>query len=418
MNKRKVCDYYGVKVREKIKGSGEWWIFVNHCGKRKSKKVGTDKKTAFKTAKIIEAKLVLGDMQIEGKNNKANPLFMEYAYMWLNDYIKGMLRQSTFERYKEILKRHVYPALGNRAINEISRGEIRNLLLKSHNKGLSKNTILLIYTCINGPLSYALDEEIIASNPATGITKRLNLKRNKEPVKPMTWDEANLFLETCQKHFPKHFVFFLCALRTGMRLGELLALQWGDVDWNSFFIEVKRSYKRGLTGLTKTGKIRRVDMSEQLMTNLKMLYKKRQKEALQSVGREDVIETIFHRNGKPMEQNYIRRIFKRILKKAGLRDMKLHNTRHTFASQLLSSGVSPVYVKEQLGHSSIQMTVDIYGRLIPSNNRDAVNHLDTHQTTPYTHSAKNKKAQPSEITPLSNCMVPKPRLELGQAYAH
>ncbi len=77
-----------------------------------------------------------------------------------------------------------------------------------------------------------------------------------------------------------------------------------------------------------------------------------------------------------MEQNFIRRIFKRILTKSGIRDMKLHGIRHTFASQLLSDGISPVYVKEQLGHSSIQMTVDIYGRWILNQNREALNRLD------------------------------------------
>lgn len=91
------------------------------------------------------------------------------------------------------------------------------------------------------------------------------------------------------------------------------------------------------------------------------------------------MEIIFHRKSKPMEQNHIRRVFKRVLNKAVIRDMRLHDVRHTFASLLLSQGESPVYVKEQLGHSSIQMTVDIYGHLIPSSNRGAVNRLDTPQ---------------------------------------
>ncbi len=84
--------------------------------------------------------------------------------------------------------------------------------------------------------------------------------------------------------------------------------------------------------------------------------------------------------GKHIEKNYIRRVFKRVLKKAGLREIRLHDIRHTFASLLLSDGASPVYVKEQLGHTSIQMTVDIYGHLIPSSNREMVNRLDTPQS--------------------------------------
>ena len=95
-----------------------------------------------------------------------------------------------------------------------------------------------------------------------------------------------------------------------------------------------------------------------------------------------------------MEQNYIRRIYKRILQKAGLRDIRVHNTRHTFSSLLLTDGVTPVYVKEQLGHSSIQMTVDIYGHLIPNSNREAVNKLDfMHPAAPQTHPSQNKNGQ-------------------------
>ncbi len=91
----------------------------------------------------------------------------------------------------------------------------------------------------------------------------------------------------------------------------------------------------------------------------------------------EVPDLIFHReSGQVIEQNYIRRVFKRILKKAELREIRIHDLRHTFASLLLSQRENPVYVKEQLGHSGIQITVDIYGHLIPSENKGAVNKLD------------------------------------------
>lgn len=76
-----------------------------------------------------------------------------------------------------------------------------------------------------------MDEEIISANPAAGLVKRLQLERDKKGcVEPLTHEEVKTFLENCQKFFPEYHPFFLCAFRTGMRLGELLALQWGDVD--------------------------------------------------------------------------------------------------------------------------------------------------------------------------------------------
>jgi integrase len=105
---------------------------------------------------------------------------------------------------------------------------------------------------------------------------------------------------------------------------------------------------------------------------------------LSNSGKGGSTELVFARNGKIMEQNYIRGILDRILRKAELRKIRLHDIRHSYAFLLLTQGESPVYVKEQLGHHSIQMTVDIYGHLIPSSNRQAVNRLDD-LSAPHTH---------------------------------
>ena len=379
-----------VNVREKPKGSGVYWIFINHQGKRKSKKIG-DKKLAVDVAKKIEAKLTLGDLDLQ-INKKETTSFRDFSTLWLEGYIKPLRRQSTYERYRDMLTRHVYPYLGDIPIDEIKRKEIRNLILMKNKTGLSRSMLCLIRDVISGPMGYAVDEEIIEANPVSGILKRLNLERSKKiTIEPMTQEEVELFLKTCQTYWPEQLTFFLCAFRTGMRLGETLALQWADIDFNSNFIRVERSYKRGIVEKPKNGKGRRVDMSDQLALNLKKLLNERKREGLKA-GKGGAIETIFNRNGNYMEQNYIRRIFKKVLEKAGIREMRLHDVRHTFASLLLSNGESPVYVKEQLGHSSIQITVDIYGHLIPSSNRKAVNRLDNlHLSAPYTHPVKTKK---------------------------
>jgi len=102
----------------------------------------------------------------------------------------------------------------------------------------------------------------------------------------------------------------------------------------------------------------------------------------------------------------------------GLREIRFHDIRHTVASLFLSDGASPVYVKEQLGHTSIQMTVDIYGHLIPSSNREMVNRLDSQPAAPYPQPAQKEEAQPLEVAPLSMQMVPKRGLEPRQAIAH
>lgn len=369
--------FMGVVVREKKKGSGEWWIFITHNGKRKAKKVGRDFKKAQKVAEVAEAKLVLGELGILESKEKKMPQFDELANIWLEDYVKPLRRSSTYERYRDILNRHVFPVIGKEPLHLINRRELRNLFLKKKKAGMSRSMICLIRDVISGPLGYAVDEELIPGNPVSGILKRLQLERKKQiEIEPMNDQEVQLFLDACYRNERSYWEFFLCAFRTGMRLGELLGLKWSDIDWNQKFINVKRSYKRGKYDKTKTGNVRRVDMSDQLIQGLKNLLTKRKKEALK-IGKGNLIDVVFHRNGKPMEQNHVRRVYKRVLKKAGIREMRFHDIRHSYASLLLSNGQSPVYVKEQLGHSSIQMTVDIYGHLIPSSNRGAVNQLDS-----------------------------------------
>jgi integrase len=380
----------GVKVRERPEGSGVYWLFIDHHGKRKAKKVGCDLKKAEEIAKKIEAKFVLGHFDLDDEKDGAVPAFKEYSEHWLETYVKALRRQSTYERYRDIMKRHVYPVFGAVPINEIKRAEIRNLVLAKRKAGLSRSMISLIRDVISGPLGYAVDEELIPGNPVSGILKRLRLEREKRiTIEPLNEQEVRLFLETCASHFGEFYVFFLCAFRTGMRLGELLGLKWGDIDWYAKFIRVERSYKRGLLDKTKTGRTRRVDISDQLEAALKELLAVRKREAVKA-GSPAPLTFVFHRDGRPMEQNYIRRIYKRVLTKAGIREMRFHDIRHTYASLLLSQGESPVYVKEQLGHQSIQITVDVYGHLIPSSNRGAVNRLDTPQPAA-THTQPAKK---------------------------
>ena len=190
--------------------------------------------------------MALGDLGVLDDEVKT-PLFKEYAETWLHTYIKPLRRDSTFVRYRDILKTYVYPVLGKKCLDEIKRVDIRNLILKLHNNdGLSKSSVCLVRDVISGTLSYAVDEELIPVNPATGIIKKLQLERDKKiSIEPLNHDEVQVFLDASAKHHPEHFPFFLCAFRTGMRLGELLAVKWSDIDWHGNFICVSRSYKTG-----------------------------------------------------------------------------------------------------------------------------------------------------------------------------
>ena len=310
----------GVKVRERPSGSGIYWILIDHHGKRKAKKIGTDKKTALEVAEKIAAKLTLKEFNIDTGEKKRVPTFKEYASTWLETYVKPLRRRSTYLRYQEIFNKYLFPDIGSEPIDQINRGAIRNLLLKYYGLGLSKASVRMIKDCLSGPLSFAVDEGLIPVNNTSGIIKRLNMEKDQAKIEPLNHEEVELFLGACQKNYPEHYPFFLCAFRTGMRLGELLALRWGDVDFNSRFIRVSRSYKLGEFSPTKTNQERRVDMSNQLAETL------RKRTAVRWKGWPWVKGKPWRRSskggGQQMEQHFIRRVFQRILGKAGLREIR------------------------------------------------------------------------------------------------
>jgi integrase len=169
----------------------------------------------------------------------------------------------------------------------------------------------------------------------------------------------------------------LTLARTGMRLGEATGLQWGDIDFHNRFITIQRGLVRGKVESPKNSKIRKIDMSMQLCTELEKLHTKRKGQTLKN-GWKAVPEWVFINNeGKPIDSsNWRRRVFNKALEKAKLRKIRIHDLRHSYASLLIQSGESLAYVRDQLGHHSIKVTVDIYGHLAPEGNKTAVDKLD------------------------------------------
>jgi hypothetical protein len=201
------------------------------------------------------------------------------------------------------------------------------------------------------------------------------------PLLPLVGDsrthlEAHQFLEAVREKIPEYYPFFLCALRTGIRLGELLALQWGDVDVTGRFLEVRRNLVAGRLTSTKNTNRRRVDMSLKLTETLRELHRARKAASLKA-GKPVPQWVFINSDGTALDGDNVRhRVFYRLLESAKLREIRFHDLRHTFASLLIQNGAPLTYVKEQMGHSSIQVTVDVYGHLVPSANRAEVDRLD------------------------------------------
>lgn len=334
----------GVQIREKKKGSNQWWIFINHNGLRKSKYVGK-KKAAEKVKETIEARLKLGQSIDEDKKNshKESAVIptLDAFFESFKKTLDGSVRDSTRKSYIGCYTHHIKEELGQLRIDRIKRQKVEEFASLLVGKGLSKDTIRLIVATLRRTLNRAKRLGLISDNPASALGEFYKQApvRHVE-IQPLTHKEIPKFLEAAYKKPLREFAILLCALHTGMRSGELAGLQWGDLDVSGKFIMVRRSIVRGRVNPTKTGKIRRVDVSDALLETLLKL-KKNRKEALLAAGINDLSPEswIFaNGNGNPPDmQNLKHRVFFKLLDKAGLRRIRFHDLRHSYASLLIQN---------------------------------------------------------------------------------
>jgi integrase len=371
----------GVKISKR---GGKWYVFVNYHGKRKAKCVGTSRELAEQVRRQLEAKLALGDLSLFDSGEKSQT-FGSYADRWLKDYARVECKTSTADGYEGVIEQYLRPRFGNRALDQIKRDDIKAMINELIAKELSRNTVRNALCVIRGIFNDAIEAGIVEVNPAARLGRFTRTAKTAE-VKgiSLTSTEAEQFLQAAKEICPDYHPLFLMALRAGLRRGELVAVQWGDIQFGkdaqdpNRFIVVQHNYVRREHTTTKSKKSRRVDMSRELRRVLLELRDKRLLEAFLR-GNNDISDELVFRSpdGSILDpDNLYHRYFQPVLAKSGLRKIRLHDLRHTFGSLLIQRGASIVYVKEQMGHSSIQVTVDIYGHLIPGANVSFVDRLD------------------------------------------
>ena len=371
----------GVKVREKPKGSGVYWIFINNGGVRKSKKIGKDKRLANDVAKKLEAKFTLKDFDMEAFNKKV-PTLKQYGEQWFQ--LPNKTGEITLQKYKRNLENHVYPIMENRQIDQIKRKDFKAMFDGLLIKGMAESTFQNIKSPLSKIFHRAIDAELIQVNPLSGLTFS---KQRSIDINPLTEESAFPFLDAAKNYQGGRFYpHFLTLLRTGLRVGEFLGLQWNDIDFRKRQILVQRHIVHGvLLPKTKSGKNRTVDLTPHLTETLKLFQMEKRKHSLK-IGTpfSEWCFTLGTRK-KPMSDISVRSKLKQILKFADMPEMRTHDLRHSYATIRLLKGHDIGDVSYQMGHASIQITFNTYTHWIPGKFKSQVDDLDMHPNAPYPH---------------------------------
>lgn len=298
--------------------------------------------------------------------------YIDWLVQWLENYIRPSVKVRTYERYKLIVEQHIKDKIGGIELNDLSPLVLQSFitgLLQNGNgktgKGLSANSVNAVISVLKNSLRTAHLLGLTKDYAADKI-KRPKLK--EKPVECFTLAEQKRIEQaifTGKKD--KQYGIILC-LYSGLRIGELIALQWSDIDLTKGILTVSGSCHDGKGGLIvdepKTTSSRRViPLPKQLLPILKGIKKKSDSSFVVSA------------NGKPVSVRSYQRSFELLLKKLNIPHKGFHSLRHTFATRALECGMDVKTLSEILGHKNPTVTLNRYAHSLMEHKADMMNRL-------------------------------------------
>ncbi|WP_326513717.1 site-specific integrase [Clostridium intestinale] len=298
----------------------------------------------------------------------------EYLDYWLNTYCKANLAPSTLKRYRELAKT-INKHLGKTKLAALKSTDIQefyNELLTETN--LSPTTILKVHRMFHTSYKNAYSLKLVTSIPTSAVKPP---RANKVDFSVWDGEEASLFLELIKEH--SIYIPVSLALQTGMRLGEILALRWDNINIPGKSLAVRNSlsyiHKELIIKRPKTSSsIRTIALMDSTINDLKALRKKQLLLKTETGIEYDYICS--WEDGRNMLPDYVSKTFQKLIKQYNFKKIRFHDLRHTHATLLLQQGTHPKIVSERLGHANISMTLDIYSHVLPNMQLEAVRKLE------------------------------------------
>ena len=309
-------------------------------------------------------------LQADRPSSAYHGTLADWMERWMEDELLDSVKESSWQTYRNLLTRHLLPRLGGYALMQLTPHVVYEFVEELESSGLAESTVRGVYRLLSSAMRYALDEGVIRKNPC----RRIHIQhREHGEQRVLNRSEQEKLRQTADdtRDLPA-----LLSLYTGMRLGEICALKWTDIDWEQGTITVRRTVQRiagrsiesnGQRTLLMIGtpKSRRscrvIPVPEFILALLR--------ERMQNSGESPYV---FGKASAAADPRTIQRRFSRLAKKLGLSGAHFHTLRHSFATCLLELGVDVKTVSALLGHGSARTTLDFYAHSLSEQQRAAV----------------------------------------------
>lgn len=293
----------------------------------------------------------------------------QYCREWLKIKLeKNQIQESTFFGYELVIKHHIEPQFGSLNMGKVTHFHVHSMLA-SMKTGASKKRHA--FTILNQACQQAVRMGLLSFNPCDSVDRPAP---SRKELTCWSIEETQRFLKeskTCRYH-----ALFVLALLHGARTGELLALEWSDIDFSEPSITISKTVKDSegglIVGVPKSSRSRRrIILSQHAVVALQEHREREQ-------GKNRATKLVFcTKHGNMTKRSVLRaRHFQGIIKRAGVPVIRMHDMRHSAATNLLASGENPKVVSDLLGHSSVAFTLDTYTHVLPSMQQSTASKVD------------------------------------------